>query len=455
MSLLKKGKRNVPYIENIENAELFVDTIKHVLRDTEPRRLIRKVVKRRGDTLTINDSGKILSYNLSDFSRIMAIGAGKASGNMAIAIEEILDNRLDYGIVNIPHGQTFNSSKIEFIHAGHPIPDREGVRGVNEMFKLIGNVNDDDLFICLISGGASAMMEIPADNIPLEDIVKMTELLLASGADINEINCVRKHISAIKGGLLAARLYPATVISLILSDVVGNKIDTIASGPTSPDSSTFLDAKEILIKRNLWSETPSSIRRRIERGIRGEVAETPKPSDHIFHKVKNIIVGSNEIATEAAKNYLLSEGFKVHNFSSIITGEARLAGMHFASELISTANSKKFAIVGGGETTVTLGKAYGKGGRNQELALSVALNIQGLVNVSMISFATDGIDGTTDAAGAFVDGSTILRAKKAGINAEEYLLKHDSYNFFKKVGGLIITGVTGTNVNDVVIGVRL
>jgi len=455
MPLLKQGKPIVPKIESIENAELFIEMIKHIIKDTEPARLIKKVVKRKRDILTINAYGKILNYNLSDYSRIIVIGAGKASGCMAIAIEEILEDRLDYGIVNVLHGQTFKSSKIEFIHAGHPIPDREGIRGVKEMFKLIGDVNENDLFICLLSGGASAMMEIPADNISLEDNVKMTKLLLASGADINEINCVRKHVSAIKGGLLAARLYPATVISLILSDVVGNKIDTIASGPTSPDSSTFFDAKDVLIKRNLWAETPSSIRRRIERGIRGEVVETPKPGDHIFHKVKNIIVGSNEIATEAAKKYLLSKGFTVHNFSSIIKGEARLMGMHFAKELINTINSKKFAIVGGGETTVTLGKAYGKGGRNQELALSAALNIQGFHNLSMVSFATDGVDGPTDAAGAFVDGSTILKAKRAGINAEEYLLKHDSYNFFKEVGGLIMTGATGTNVNDVVVGIKL
>jgi glycerate-2-kinase len=449
-----QDKTKVPRIENTENAELFIEMIKSIIKETEPGRLIRKVVKRRGDILTIIDSGKTLSYNLSDFRRIIVIGAGKASGRMATAIEEILCNRLDYGVVNVLHEQTFNSSKIKFIHAAHPLPDREGMRGVKEMFKLIGNVNADDLFICLMSGGASAMIELPADNISLEDSVKLTKLLLESGADINEINCVRKHISAIKGGFLAARLYPATVISLILSDVVGNKVDTIASGPTSPDFSTFIDAKDVLVKHNLWSETPLAIRTRIERGIRGEVEETPKPGDHLFLKVKNIIVGSNEIATEAARKFLISEGFTVHSFSRSMTGEARLMGMLFAKELINRATSKKFAIIAGGETTVTLGKVYGKGGRNQELALSAALSIQGFTDLSMISFATDGLDGPTDAAGAFVDGSTVLKAKRAGIDPEEYLLKHNSYNFFKKVGGLIITGATGTNVNDVAIGVK-
>lgn len=451
----KKPKNYVRLPKLTRSARIFEGLIDHILEASDPYNLVRNSVYLKNERLIVKE-GK-LSYDLSRFDRILVIGGGKASGRMALALDDLLGDRIYGGVVNIGKDQKFASSRIKFFHAGHPLPNSGSVKGVKEMLKLIGSPDKKDLIICLFSGGGSAMMELPASGISLSDIKRINELLLSSGADINEINKVRKHISQVKGGQLAERLYPANILSLIISDVVGDKIDVIASGPTSPDSSTFSDAMEVLVRRKIISQVPPSIIERIKEGVQGRIKETPKPGDKVFSVVKNVIIASNKTAISAAKAYLTSEGFRVKVQRAPLVGEAKDAGYHFAKKLITIAekHQNKLALIAGGETTVKLFENSGSGGRNQEFALSAAIRLKKSKNLAMVSLATDGIDGPTDAAGAYADSSTIKKADKIGINAELYLRRHDSYNFFKRAGGLIITGMTGTNLNDIAAGIRL
>ncbi|MEM3637236.1 MAG: glycerate kinase [Conexivisphaerales archaeon] len=441
------------------DSSFFTELVLQVLRDTDPVKLVRSSVKRRGDLLEVRDilKGEILTYRLSRFRRVVILGGGKASGKMAKALEEILGKYLQAGVVNILPQQKFSSSRLRFFHSGHPYTTAGTIKGMKEMLKLAGNPTKDDLFIIAISGGGSAMMELPADGITLRDSVKLTKLLLESGADIHEINSVRKHISQVKGGLLAKRLYPATIISLIISDVVGNQLDAIASGPTAPDNSTFKDAKNCLVRYGIWNIIPSSVRERIEKGVRGQLEENPKHGDIWFENVKNVVIGSNSLALNSARKFLLRHGFQVNVITDRLTGEAGVEGSRFALMLKQTkvSDSKRIAMIAGGETTVTIKGKHGKGGRNQEFVLASSINLEGSSGLSVISFATDGVDGPTEAAGALADSLTVRKAKEMGIDARNYLLMHDSFSFFKKVGGLIITGPTGTNVNDVAIGVKV
>jgi glycerate-2-kinase len=297
-------------------------------------------------------------------------------------------------------------------------------------------------------------MTFPAEPLKLDEIKKLTRHLLLSGATINEVNAVRKHTSAIKGGLMAEKAFPATTISLILSDVVGDPLDTIASGPTAPDQSTFHDAVNVLKNHKIWDKASGTIRRRLEMGIKGLIPETPKPGDKIFQKVTNIVVGSNITAARAALKKAQSFNYQSMIISTRIEGEARQVGAMFSSiahEISSTENpvSKPGAVIAGGETTVTVAGS-GTGGRNQELALSAAARIEDL-DALIATLATDGIDGPTEAAGAVVDGSTMRKASSMNLNIREFLKKNDSYTFFRNIGDGIITGPTGTNVNDLTI----
>ena len=394
--------------------------------------------------------------SLDDLGRIVVIGGGKAGGSMAEAVESILGDRVSGGCVNVLRGteQRHSLKRIRLQGASHPIPDKEGVRGVAEMLMLVSDLGERDLVICLVSGGGSALMPYPAEGITLEDIQEVTGRLLTKGATIDELNAVRKHLSAVKGGQLARRCYRSRVVSLILSDVVGDSLDTIASGPTSPDTTTFRDAVDVLKKHKLWAGTSSQVRDRLEYGMKHIMPETPKPGDGIFTHVTNLIVGNNSIAAESAAEAAEALGYNSLIVSTMVEGEASevgtvLAGIARESAARGRPLKPPAAIIFGGETTVNV-RGSGRGGRNQELALSSARRIAGLRAI-VASLATDGIDGPTEAAGAIVDGGTSRRASEAGLPIEKFLAENDSYSFFERTRDMVVTGPTGTNVNDLVL----
>ena len=429
---------------------LALEALEAALEASDPEVIVRSKVTVKDHTLKVGRN----RLDLNKFEHVLVVGGGKASGKMAKALESILGNRISDGLVNVPDGSDSNKTRRIRLHeASHPIPDRRGVQGVKAMLKLISRADENDLIICLISGGGSSLMPLPREGITLHDKGQVTNALLKSGATINEINTVRKHISSFKGGWLAKKAYPATILNLILSDVIGDPLDFIASGPTVPDSTTFGDAVKIVTRYRLWDNLPSSVRTLLDEGVRGLVAETPKEGDEAFSKVYNIVVGNNRSGTQAACAKLEERGVRSLLLTSSLEGEARHVGTALASiaeEIESSGNPllKPCAIVAGGETTVTV-TGSGKGGRNQEIALAAALKVSGMNGVVVASLSTDGIDGPTDAAGAIVDGRTVARAEKLGLDAKASLADNDSRNFFSRLDDLILTGLTGTNVNDV------
>ena len=433
----------------------LVEALTQALLAADPRTIIRNTVRVRNNNLQVSE----FSLKLDEFDRILVIGGGKASAGMALEIERILGNRITSGSVNIPiYTKPWPTSpRIVFNPANHPVPTVKGVQGVENMLRLVGEPSRKDLVICLISGGGSALMPLPASRITLSNKRKTTELLLRSGANIHETNTVRKHLSGFKGGRLAEKLSPATVLSLIISDVVGDELESIASGPTVPDSTTYRNAFEVLERHGLLSKVPTSVRDHISNGISGDVAETPKPGSSVFNRVHNVLVGSNKQSCGAAARVLRKKGYRTLVLSTRIQGESREAGNTLSGQASDIRESQipiapPAAIVAGGETTVTV-HGTGRGGRNQELALSSALSIQGLKGVVVASIGTDGVDGPTDAAGAVADGTTVERALKKGLEAKSFLEDNNSYPFFKELDDLIITGPTGTNVNDIMIAI--
>jgi hydroxypyruvate reductase len=400
--------------------------------------------------------GKLLAgrrrYPLDAFDNVWVVGAGKASAEMARAVERVLGARIRGGLVNVKDGHLARLRRIELNECGHPVPDGRGVRGAERIAEIVRGAGKRDLIVCVISGGASALLPMPAAPIALEEKRATTALLLACGASIREINAVRKHISRIKGGQLARLAYPAQVLTLLVSDVVGDDLDVIGSGPTAPDASTFAGAQAILDKYGLRERVPAAVRERIERGVRGEIAETPKPGDPAFERTTNLIVGSNRLAVDAAARKAHELGLRPAVLSTVIEGEAReVARMHaaIAREIRATGRPLKppLCLISGGETTVTL-RGNGLGGRNQEFVLAAAIDLAGIEKVVVLSGGTDGSDGPTDAAGAIADGATIERAERLGLDARRFLAENDSYHFFDALGDLLKTGPTGTNVMD-------
>jgi glycerate 2-kinase len=390
---------------------------------------------------------------------VLVIGGGKASAGMALEAEQILNDWVTGGSVNIPaYTRPWpKSSRIEFNPATHPVPSQQGVHGVRNMFRLVGQPSKDDLVICLISGGGSALMPLPSKGLSLSDKQKTTQLLLTSGARIDEINAVRKHLSDFKGARLAEKLCPATVVSLIISDVVGDRLDSIASGPTVPDDTTYSDAYNILNKRGLWQRIPRSVRNHVEQGKNSRLPETPKEGSKIFKRVHNFLIGTNKELCIAAARALERRGYRTLILSTKIQGEAREVG-NVVSSIASSIQENHLpinppaAIVAGGETTVTV-HGKGRGGRNQELVLSAAVSLRGTPRTLVSSIGTDGMDGPTTAAGAVADGSTVERGLRKGLDADTYLRENNSHVFFRKINDLIITGPTGTNVNDILIAI--
>lgn len=412
---------------------------------------IRRSVRLSGSKLYLR-GGRSLS--LKEFDRIFVIGAGKAGAAMAGALEQIVGTgRITGGLLNVKHGHAAPKPKrIRLNECAHPVPDAQGEHGAREMEALLREMNARDLVFVLISGGASALLPAPAPPVTLADKQKTTDLLLKCGADIFQLNAVRKHLSDLKGGQTAELAYPATVVSLILSDVIGDPLDVIGSGPTAPDSTTYGDALRVLSHFKLTRRVPRSVLFRLEQGAAGEFPETPKPGDAIFENVVNVIVGSNRLALEAAAQEARRLGYKPVILSSSMQGEAReVARAHceILREVTATGNpiAAPACLLSGGETTVTV-KGKGKGGRNQEFALASAIYLEGLAGALVLSAGTDGTDGPTDAAGAIADGYTAQRAKDQGLSVPEHLHENDSYTVFSALADLVKTGSTGTNVMD-------
>ena len=394
-----------------------------------------------------------LHYRLDDYRRVWVIGAGKASAAMARAVEKVLGKRISGGLINVKYGHLAKLRRVELNEAGHPVPDQEGVAGAERIAGIAANATSDDLIVCVISGGGSALLPLPAPPITLEEKQATTKLLLACGANIHEINAVRKHISAVKGGQLARLASPATVLSLLLSDVIGDNLDVIGSGPTAPDDSTFASAKSILDKYDIFDKVPVTIRERLEKGLAGEIPETPKPSDPVFARTQNLVVGSNILAVAAAQQCARRLGYRTLVLSTYVEGETRdVARVHaaIAKEIRASGRPVKppACVISGGETTVTL-RGEGLGGRNQEFVLAAAMDLAGMDGVAVLSGGTDGTDGPTDAAGAIADGRSTSRAEALGLKAQSFLANNDSYRFFEPLRDLLLTGPTNTNVMDV------
>jgi hydroxypyruvate reductase len=414
----------------------------------DPRAAVLRDVERRGEELLV--AGR--SYALKDYERILVIGAGKAGAPMAQAMEEVLGDRIDQGKITVKYGHALPLQKVEVLEADHPVPDEQGITATEQIMELARGAGERDLVFCLISGGGSALLVCPAKGIGLQEIQAVTSELLSCGASIGEINAMRKHLSQVKGGQLARLCAPATVITLILSDVVGDPLDVIASGPTVPDASSFSDCMEIVERYDLSGRLPAAVMEIVRRGKGGTLPENPQEGDAVFQRVQNEIVGNNLSAVLAAARKASELGYQPLILSTRMEGETRIVARVHADifrEVRATGYPapSPVCILSGGETTVTL-KGKGKGGRNMEFSLAVAIQIQGEQDIFFLSGGTDGTDGPTDAAGAYADGSTMSRGGERSLDAGRFLEENDSYSYFEKLGDLLITGPTKTNVMD-------
>jgi glycerate 2-kinase len=418
------------------------------LAAADPARLIQRCLQVDGQVLR---AGERL-YDLTKPSDLYLVGAGKATARMALALEGLLGERIAGGIIIVKWGHRIPLRKVEVVEAGHPIPDQTGVKATESIIGLLRRTQKTDLILCLISGGASALLCSPIEGLSLQDKQQTTRALLECGARIQEVNTIRKHISRVKGGRLAELVHPATVLSLILSDVIDDSLDNIGSGPTAPDASTFADCLSIVERYGVGEMIPVAVRSFLKRGATGAIVDTPKAGDPIFQKVQNLVIGNNQLALVAAKEKAEALGYQTLVLSSAIEGEARKVAidhMIMARNVLSGSMPIRppACIISGGETTVTI-RGDGLGGRNQEFALAAAIEIDGLGGVVAFSGGTDGTDGPTDAAGGIVDGTTVQRGRDKGLDARSYLERNDSYPFLRTVGELLITGPTLTNVMD-------
>ena len=421
------------------------------IKAVNPYQAVKHHLKGEGDFLYLPNH----TFNLSAFKNIYVIGAGKASAYMAVALEEILGERLKGGLIIVKYGHGAHLKKVKIIEAGHPIPDENGLCGARALVTLAQGFAKEDLVFCVISGGGSALLPLPVGGISLKEKQDTTKALLRCGAPIHEINSIRKHLSQIKGGGLARVVYPATLVSLIISDVIGNELGVIASGPTVADTSTFFECRKILERYHLLSSIPRAVRSHILKGAREKIQETPKPGSAIFKKTINQIIGSNIQCLEAAEKKAKEMGYNTLLLSSFVQGETReVAKMQAAilKEVITSGQPipRPACVISGGETTVTI-HGKGKGGRNQEFALACGIEIAGLKGTAVFSAGTDGTDGPTDAAGAYADWKMAGRAKKLGLDPYRYLDNNDSFHFFEQLNDLIITGPTKTNVMDLML----
>ncbi|PID38272.1 MAG: glycerate kinase [Proteobacteria bacterium] len=442
------------------------------LSAVDPRAAVAAALQRHGDVLVLSDplrGEQRARYRLGDYHRLLVVGAGKAGAPMAGAVEDLLGDRLEGGLVIVKHGHTdrgaakptgASSCLVELVEAGHPLPDQAGLDATCRLIELLRGADAQTLLLCVISGGGSALLTAPAGEVSLDDLRRVTDALLAAGADIRAFNTVRKHLSALKGGQLARLAAPATVATLVLSDVIGDPLDAIASGPTVPDPTTFSAARDALRRAQIWDDDvalPSAVRAHLEAGLAGEVPETPGPRDPAFERCTTALVGNNRLAVAACERRAQQIGWPTLALTSTLEGEAADVGRMLGSiarEALEVGRPQRppLCVICGGETTVSLGgdgHAVGRGGRNQELALAAALALDGLPPaICLLSAGTDGTDGPTDAAGALAFDDTLSRARACGLDAAAQLQDHDAYPFFDALGDLLRTGPTGTNVMD-------
>ncbi|UCC19916.1 MAG: DUF4147 domain-containing protein [Promethearchaeota archaeon] len=443
--------------------EIGIETLEKSILAVKPKILMQNSIKLHKKRLIIEND----EYDLENFNKIYIIGGGKATAEMALTLEEFFSDVKDIryeGIINIPDNSelmdNFKKSRISFNLASHPIPNEEGFKGTKAMMKLIEKSTNNDLIFCLISGGGSALLPFPKQGIEIEDLRIFNSLLLSSGASIHEINTLRKHLSDFKGGNLAKKIYNssgATLISIIISDVVGDNLDSIASGPTVSDRTTFKEAFEIIEKFELLNKIPNSIRESLNQGLSGKMSENPKPGNSCFNNVHNYLIGSVKNAVQEAKSFLNSKQFKVDYVSDNVIGEAKDFGQvlygvisRHVKDNLTKDKIKKIALIGTGELTVTI-RGDGIGGRNQEMLLSflnIVKNKKLNYDLLIISANLDGIEGNSEAMGALIDNYVLEQMILRKIDTEKYLINNDSNNFFKELGTEIITGPTGCNVND-------
>lgn len=429
-----------------------VQILEAAVSAADPAEAVLRAVRWNGEVLVVGGE----PCDLDPGGCIFVVGAGKASARMALALEAVLGDRITGGAVTTKYGYVEPLRRIVLTEAGHPLPDAAGIQGASRIAHIADSADRGDLVFVLISGGGSALLPMPAPGISLEEKVATTDLLLRSGAAITEVNTVRKHLSGLKGGWLARRAAPAKVVTLILSDVLGNPLDAIASGPTVPDPTTFADALAVVDRYALRGKMPASIRRHLERGAAGEVPETPKPGDPVFAGVRTLVVGDISLAAAAAVERARRLGYHVDLRATDAEGEARDVGARFGAQVRDARAAWKsrqgpVCLIMGGETTVTV-RGSGRGGRNQELALASVEVIAGISQTLVAAFGTDGTDGPTDAAGAVADGTTLSRARARGLDPAAALANNDAYPFFDALDDLIISGPTNTNVNDLWLG---
>jgi glycerate 2-kinase len=465
------------------SSEHILPVLEAALRAVDPRQAVLAHMSHDGSILRIGRR----TYRLNEIERILVVGAGKAAAPMAAAVAEILGDRISAGSVNVKYGHTAGaggwrarfghhpvpdaqesdvseaaraeSGPIRIIEASHPLPDAAGQAGALHIVSLLQELTERDLVLVLISGGGSALLPLPVPGVTLADLQSLTDTLLRCGADITELNAVRKHCSQIQGGQLARLAAPAQVATLILSDVVGSPLDTIASGPTVPDRSTYADVLALFERYGISERVPASVRMHLERGAQGSIPDTPKPGDALFERVNNVIVGDNASSARSAVAEARRRGWRSHLLTTFVQGEARevgrvMAGLAQGIACEASDIERPACLVLGGETTVTV-RGEGKGGRNQELVLAAAIALDGYplpagVDIVIASLGTDGTDGPTDAAGGIATRDTMDRGRALGLDAHAALAANDSYHYLSALGDLIITGPTNTNVNDLI-----
>lgn len=431
--------------------EPIISILEAALAAVDPYWAVQRALRREDDILHVGAQ----RYDLNDYERILVLGAGKAAAPMTAAVENALGERVRGGLVVTKTDHGGPTERVELVEARHPVPDAAGADAGRRVLELAASATERDLVLVLLSGGGSALLVAPAEGITLDDIGGMTDALLASGATINEMNCLRKHCSAVKGGQLARAIAPAMGITLVLSDVVGNPLDVIASGPTVPDATSWQDAWTIVERYNLADKLPDAIAERLRAGLRGDLPDTPKPGDPAFARGQVAVVADNRIAAEAAAARAGEVGYNPLLLTTYLQGEAQevaKVAVALGQEIRATGGPvpAPACVILGGETTVRLGASPGKGGRNQELALAAAAALEGSQGITVVSLATDGTDGPTDSAGGVGDGGTVARGRALGLDAEDALRRHDAYPFLDATNDLLVTGPTQTNVNDLV-----
>jgi len=414
--------------EELKKREQILQIAERVLNEINPGKLVKE---------------KLRSFDASGYENIYVVGSGKGTAAMAQAVEAVFGDRITGGVITIPEGTPSNLARIEVIQASHPLPNEEGVRGARQILDLVEQAGERDAVIALISGGGSALLPLPIEGVSLEEKVSVTSLLLKSGATIQEMNRVRKHLSQIKGGWLAKAVYPATCLHLVISDVLGDDLGTIASGPLAPDESTFADAVEVLQRYGILDEMPESVRAHLEAAKN----ETPKPGDEVFERIETAILANHETPAKVAEAVATEMELPVEILTTNLDGEAR----EQAAEILKSVSEPGVLYIATGETTVTI-RGDGQGGRNQEFMLALARELKADSPVVGLSIGTDGVDGICPepTAGAIVSGRTI----KNGVTIDEYLDNNDSYHFFEKTGDLIKTGPSGTNLGDLIMILR-